>query len=392
MGDDQQLSKFIERIYGAALDHSVWDRLLPDLFDHFKSNFGGLYAPVLASGGSDGFGWAFGFDDAKIKTYSEYYGPISTNFQVLRTYPVGAVYTDQMAPDYGVYERSEAYNDFFKPNRADHLLNLIPLRGARRQVSLSFRRGAPAGPYDDDDIAQLGYLAPHISQAFRLGQQLDHINGQRHSLTEALELSRDAILVLGGKGQLVFMNRRAREIIAERDGFRLDSEGAPRASVQSESTRMSAAIHRVTRGAKDGGRSPGDILQISRISLRRPYQVLVAPLATGETKLGRNGAAVLVIKDPEAEPDTNLQSLQRLYGLTATEAAFAAAFVEETSLKGTAERLSLTMSSARTYLKRVFAKTEVNSQAALMKLVLTGSVMPKHLHRTDTPNMKNVQG
>ena len=29
-----------------------------------------------------------------------------------------------------------------------------------------------------------------------------------------------------------------------------------------------------------------------------------------------------------------------------------------------------------TYLKRVFAKTEVNSQAALMKRVLTGSVMP----------------
>ncbi len=78
----------------------------------------------------------------------------------------------------------------------------------------------------------------------------------------------------------------------------------------------------------------------------------------------------------EVEPDTNLQSLQRLYGLTATEAAFVAAFVEETSLKGAAERLSLTMSSARTYLKRIFAKTEVNSQAALMKLVLTASPMP----------------
>ena len=76
------------------------------------------------------------------------------------------------------------------------------------------------------------------------------------------------------------------------------------------------------------------------------------------------------------KPDSSVQSLQRRYGLTATEAAFVAAFVEETSLKGAAEHLSLTMSSARTYLKRVFAKTEVNSQAALMKLVLTGSVMP----------------
>ena len=94
----------------------------------------------------------------------------------------------------------------------------------------------------------------------------------------------------------------------------------------------------------------------------------MTPLAKGETKLGRNSAAILVIKDPEAEPDTSVQSLQRLYGLTATEAAFVAVFVEETSLKGTAERLSLTMSSARTYLKRVFAKTEVNShQSAYLR-------------------------
>ena len=47
MGDERQLSKFIERIYESALDRSVWDRLLPDIFDHFKSSIGGLYAPYL---------------------------------------------------------------------------------------------------------------------------------------------------------------------------------------------------------------------------------------------------------------------------------------------------------------------------------------------------------
>ncbi len=100
--------------------------------------------------------------------------------------------------------------------------------------------------------------------------------------------------------------------------------------------------------------------------------------ATGGWKRGQGSPSPRSIgfKGPEVEPDTNPQSLQRCYGLTATEAAFVAAFVEETSLKGAAQRLSLTRSTARTYLKRIFAKTEVNSQAALMKLVLTGSEMP----------------
>ena len=372
----QQLSKFIERIYAAALDPGVWDTLLVDLSSHLRSEIGALYTPYLATGGAEGFGWSVGMDDAAIKAYTEYYGPISTNFHVLKTFPVGAIYTDQMAPDYGAYERSEAYIDFFKPNGAEHLLSLIPLRGERRQVALAFRRGVRQGHYDDDAIARLRHLAPHVSQAFRLGQRLDRIEGKRRSLAEALELSRDAILVLDGNGRIIFKNARAQEIFTERDGLRLNSEGAPQASVQSESNRMATAIHAVTRGSRDTNQSPGDFLLVSRISLRRPYRVLVAPLARGEMLLDRPTAAILVINDPETEPETNKDSLRRLYGLTAAEATFVAVFVEEASLKGTAQRLSLTMSSARTYLKRVFTKTEVNSQAALMKLALNESVMP----------------
>ncbi len=91
--------------------------------------------------------------------------------------------------------------------------------------------------------------------------------------------------------------------------------------------------------------------------------------------MDRHAAAILVISDPEMEPRTSEQSLRRHYGLTTTEAKFVAVFVQEASLQATADRLSLTKSSARTYLKRVFAKTEVNSQAALMKLALNGSVI-----------------
>ena len=70
--------------------------------------------------------------------------------------------------------------------------------------------------------------------------------------------------------------------------------------------------------------------------------------------------------------ETHEESLQRLYGLTAAEVGLVAAFVEETSLKAAAERRAISEGTARVYLKRVFHKTGVNSQAALMKLVLSG--------------------
>ena len=70
--------------------------------------------------------------------------------------------------------------------------------------------------------------------------------------------------------------------------------------------------------------------------------------------------------------ETHEESLQRLYGLTAAEVGLVTAFVEEASLKAAAERRAIREGTARVYLKRVFHKTGVNSQAALMKLVLSG--------------------
>ncbi len=84
---------------------------------------------------------------------------------------------------------------------------------------------------------------------------------------------------------------------------------------------------------------------------------------------------IIYVRDPDETPLAHSGLWRELFGLTAAEAAFVGAFVEEESLEGAAERQSLTKSSARTYLKRIFAKTEVNNQAALMKLALNGSVI-----------------
>ena len=130
---------------------------------------------------------------------------------------------------------------------------------------------------------------------------------------------------------------------------------------------------RFNRGIARNG-AVSDYWIVSQTSFRRLAMVLhrcVVIVPGAWTSL----PPILVINDPETEPRTSEQSLQLHYGLTATEAKFVAVFVQEASLQATAERLSLTKSSARTYLKRIFAKTEVNSQAALMKLALNGSVM-----------------
>lgn len=121
MDQERQLSGLIERIYETALDQDLWATLLPDISAYFNADFTGIYTPELATGKSVAKTWVTDWESAGIKAYAEYYGTISTNFEILSTYPVGKVFTDQMVPDYDVYTNSEAYNDFLYHTRLNTL-------------------------------------------------------------------------------------------------------------------------------------------------------------------------------------------------------------------------------------------------------------------------------
>jgi len=83
------------------------------------------------------------------------------------------------------------------------------------------------------------------------------------------------------------------------------------------------------------------------------------------------GRAVLFLTDPEVQPNISAPILGELFGLTDSEARLARALAEGSRLDEAAETIGVTVSSARTYLKQVFSKTETNRQAELVQLILT---------------------
>jgi DNA-binding CsgD family transcriptional regulator len=65
--------------------------------------------------------------------------------------------------------------------------------------------------------------------------------------------------------------------------------------------------------------------------------------------------------------------LSGLFGLTRSEALLARALTSGKTLEESAQELGITISSARTYLKRAFGKTNTNRQAELIRLILTST-------------------
>lgn len=75
----------------------------------------------------------------------------------------------------------------------------------------------------------------------------------------------------------------------------------------------------------------------------------------------------------QKQPKSSLEDiLMSLYSLTQTEAKVAAKLVEYPELSFVADALNISVSTARSHLKRIFRKTDTNRQSVLVHKIVTG--------------------
>eukprot|EP00003_Mantamonas_plastica_P001066 TRINITY_DN10795_c0_g1_i1.p1 TRINITY_DN10795_c0_g1~~TRINITY_DN10795_c0_g1_i1.p1 ORF type:complete len:323 (-),score=70.40 TRINITY_DN10795_c0_g1_i1:20-988(-) len=80
---------------------------------------------------------------------------------------------------------------------------------------------------------------------------------------------------------------------------------------------------------------------------------------------------MVILVDPTQQKPPAIDDLMDLFGLTRSEAKLTQKLAEGLALDQAAELVGISHSTARTYLKTIFAKTGVNRQPQLMKTVLS---------------------
>ena len=153
--------------------------------------------------------------------------------------------------------------------------------------------------------------------------------------------------------RVITANTAARALFDQRDGLLVDEEQVLRASRPEETRRLHAVIRALSR----------DVPEF--LALERPSQA--GMLAIAATPLeGTGGREVaLRIADPTQAPHVSVDSLVAVYGFTLAEAAIAAGIARGLDLNAAADEAGVTVSTARTYLKRAFSKAGVSRQAEL---------------------------
>jgi DNA-binding NarL/FixJ family response regulator len=177
------------------------------------------------------------------------------------------------------------------------------------------------------------------------------------------------VVVVDRRAHVLFMNSRGAEYMAGGHGFTLGPTGTCRASRPAET----ADLHRLIEATIDRADSAeARAISVSRTEDERPLSVIVAPLVASP---GANPVAVLLVGDPDNQTLPSVETVTRLFELTDAEARLALALAEGQRIEEAAEVLGITLSSARTYLKRIFGKTGVTRQAELVRLVMAAPTL-----------------
>lgn len=276
---------------------------------------------------------------------------------------LGTVYQDHRNLGAFVIDKSPFYGDFFhRYGLHANMASRLARRGDIEYV-LSFQRERLHGNYRPRDEAVLLELMPHLVRAAQLRLAFSQLEDQVQLSAAVLDRLSFPVLVVAPSGEPVLSNAEGRAWAQAPDGVLRRSAASP------ERLQLLKAI-RTACGLLGRRRSVG-------VSLRRPTgtgtgtttdHALAIPLqdriATSEKAL-----ALLVVQGaPWRMPD--LASLLRdLFGLSPAESRLARLLFEDLSVQEAADRVGVSVATARTQLKAIFAKTQVGRQSELIRLL-----------------------
>lgn len=371
--------QLIERIYEAAIEPDAWSAFVEDL----SAAFGG--AGVAMSVQSPGNPYD---NVARIGIYrsglADEFGPVYYR-HLKRGLPWGDfkhdpeylsrfVLASETFPDDKVPE-TLFYKEFMEPQGLapeapiGHVVHVD--EETFEASGLGIYRRVGARRFAAEDLLMGDMLVPHLARAFEIHRELSGRVRERDALTEVVDRLPTGVVLLDCRRRPVFTNRTALEIAARNDGLRLDDD-SPRLWNPQENTLLRKLIDGAIESCLKEGMPSAQVMSISRPSGKRPFVALVSSLLRPNDVTPRDSVAAIFVGDAADVKLSTREILEGLYSLTRAEAELVELLVVGHSLDEAASARGITMNTARSQLKQVFAKTDTKRQGELVQLVLSG--------------------
>lgn len=230
------------------------------------------------------------------------------------------------------------------------------------QWCLSVQRLDRQGPVVGEEIRRFSELANRLSAYGTIAGALSfaRLDGVMH----AFETSRRPIIILDRWGKVVRINPRAERLLGSDIQI---TNGTIQIRDASSRTRMREALRSVVDCSLSSRTE--DVVRISRAGLPS-LLAYISSLPRDVSDVFGNSFYSITLIDPLRKIHVNRDALAALYGLSNAEVKLVSSISEGFTLRQSAERLGISYETARTSLKGIFFKMEVNSQSDAISRVL----------------------
>jgi DNA-binding CsgD family transcriptional regulator/PAS domain-containing protein len=367
--DDRRVLDLIDEIYGAALDSSRWPIFIESLSRVF-GGIGGVFQQRERQSAEVGFIEIGGMDAAARAAYEQYYRARSVWMPAAFVSSSELTIGHELAPDKRLFEQSEFYNDWLRPNGGYDAIGGVVQRSSGSLTVVTVIRAERAGLVTDGEKKLFARLMPHVRRAIDIHRRFCGVKLQRDGTLRALDALQVGIVLADRRGRVMFANRVAEEILRRGDGLGLVRDQL-RAARPEDSQKLAALIEGAARTTLGLGERPGGILALPT-SAGIPVTVLVSPCPRLHLL---EPAAFVFIGQPTGSMPIDERHVARKHGLTPAEARLLRALYDGKRLSEYAASAGITINTAKTHLKHLFAKTGTERQADLVRMFVADPVL-----------------
>lgn len=365
------LAALISSVYDAGASLDAWPEALTQV-----GLYVGCESAVISLLKLDG-GAVFNFQDTRgepesFALFSKKFTSPDTNPSVARlanAVPGEIVLREEELTD-AQWHDAALYREVYRPAGLYHGLGAVVLRTDRHISLLGLQRPRKAGAFTPRELERLTQVITHLRRAVTVTGRLADLEGLARVHEMLWDRMPHGIALLDEEGKLIWTNDAARAILAAGDGLSVRADRLQAARLGDHAALCELIDETLAMRTGTLLTSEGT-LPVTRLSLRRPYALLIAPAPSVPLPVfGRRPALVVVLTDPEQEPEAAPARLIRLYRLTPREADLCVLLMQGLGLDEIADRLRFSRNTARQHLRQVFQKTGTHRQAELVRLLL----------------------
>jgi len=375
MSDSDLVWDLVGNIYDAALDPALWPEVLKEAAAFVRGPSASLFAQDSVRQTGNLF-YSWGDDPQRRDAYFKKYIKLNPLTPMVLFLEVEKVHSVSDLMPFEEMQETVFHKEWVRPQGWGDIVFANLEKGGTSYAVFSVTRAQRDGVVDEGMRRRMERIVPHVRRAVVIGKVIDLKTVEAAAMADTLDGLTAGMFLVDAKGRIVHANASGTAMLATDDIVRAVS-----GRFMAADAAANLALQDVLASAGDGdGRvgAKGIAVPLAAENGER-YVAHVLPLTSGaRRKAGASYSAVAAVFVQKVGLDlpSTIETVARLYRLTAGELRVMLAIVERDGIQDVAETLGISQATVKTHLRRVYEKTGAKGQVDLIKLIAGYSKSP----------------